>query len=163
MSEEQLPIDPPKGFWSKIGSAVTSPGVAISKATKESPAMVLIAILLVVQPIVQTGIELIRGLIEFRQELDPATRPVTKAELDIVNQKIDFNNSLILADIQADKEKALAFAQHRKANIDGPVAPPSDKPSSDKPISQQYKDLQDKLTTVQKHLDSDYKKNSYKK
>jgi hypothetical protein len=151
MSEEQLPIDPPKGFWSKVGSVVTSPGAAFSKATKESPAMVLIAILLVVQPVVQTGIELVRGLIEFKQDLDPATRPVTKAELDIVNEKIDFNNKLILADIQADKEKALAFAHGKPQPIPAPI---------NKPVDEQYKELQDKLTTVQKHLDSDFKHQS---
>lgn len=150
MSEEQLPIEPPKGIWSKIGAVVSSPGAAISKVTKESPAMVLIAILLVVQPIVQTGIELVRGLIEFRQELDPASRPVTKAELDIVNEKIDFNNKLILADIQADKEKALAFAHGRAA----PQPPP---PLGDKPVDQQYSDLQNKLSKVQKNLDDNYR------
>ena len=141
----------PKSFWGKVGAVFSSPATALSNITKESPAMVLIAILLVVQPVVQTGIELIKEVAEVKQDLDPATRPVTKAELDIVNQKIDFNNQLILADIEADKEKALAFA-HRGVDNQG------------KPLDHQnYQALQDKLSNVQKKLDTDYQHRFSKK
>ncbi len=136
----------PTTFWGKVGAVLSSPATALSNMTKNSPAMTLIAILLVIQPAVQTGIDLLKSLAEVKHDLNPETRPVTKAELDLVNQKIDFNNQLILADIQADKEKALAF-RHRSVD-----------PKREKDDDRGYQQLQDKLTAIQKHLDSNFEK-----
>ncbi len=135
---EDQPPTQPRSFWTKVSSAVSSPLVAISDATKKSPAVTLIAILLVVQPVVQTCIDLVKGLAEVKHDLDPSTRPVTKAELDIVNQKIDFNNQLILAGIRAK------------------ATPKVDK-SSTSADNHPYSNLQQNLTDVQKKLDADYK------
>lgn len=137
---------PKQSIWSKLGSFFSSPASALSDASKHSPVLTVLAIMFVIQPVVQTGIELIKEVVEVRQDLDPATRPITKAELDLVNQKIDFNNQLILADINADKEKALAFANHRGVD------------KANEPLDHQtYDALQQKLTTVQQNLDDKFK------
>ncbi len=142
--EEQIP--PPKGFWSNVGNIVSSPVAAISKMTKESPAMTLIAILLVVQPIVQTGIDLVKGLIEFKQDLDPKSRPSTRAELDIVNAKIDFLQQLIVNDMKNDAERETNRHRH--------ISPPVDN-TQPKPVD--FDTLKKSLADVQHKADEDFR------
>lgn len=133
--EEQIPKKP---WYKRFADTVSSPATALSDATKHSPLITLFAIMLIVQPVIQTGIELIKEFAQVKRELDPASRPVTKAELDIVNQKIDFNNQLILAQISGKKPTKV------------------DK-STTTADSSAYSNLQQNLTDVQKHLDADYK------
>lgn len=137
---------PKKSYWKRFTETISSPASALSDATKHSPVITIFAILLIIQPVIQTGIEFVKGLAEVKQNLNPQTRPVTKAELDLVNQKIDFNNQLILADIQADKDKEKSLNAHpRGVDKDGRVLD-----------GKRYRALQDKLAGVQKNLDSDY-------
>lgn len=133
--EEQAPKKP---WYKRFADTVSSPASALSDATKHSPLITLFAIMLIVQPVIQTGIELIKEFAQVKRELDPASRPVTKAELEIVNQKIDFNNQLILAGIRAK------------------ATPKVDK-SSTSADNHPYSNLQQNLTDVQKKLDADYK------
>jgi len=143
--EIESAIIPDKGIWNKTREIVSSPVSAISKMTKESPAMVLIAILLVVQPVVQTGIDLVRSFIEFKQDLDPNTRPVTKAELDVINSKIDFLEKLVLADTADDRK--LLNSQLKRSTAK----------------SVDYDSLKKKLDDVEKKADEDYKEHKPKK
>ncbi len=135
--EEQAPK---RSVWSKIGNAVTSPASAISNATKNSPLITLVAIMLVVQPVIQTGIELVKGLIQVKHDLDPSTRPVTKEELDIVNQKIDFNNELIITLLGGHVKKSPVDKSHTSAD------------------NSSYEALQSRLASEQKKLDADFSK-----
>lgn len=128
----------PKSFWDKIGAVLTSPATALSNATRESPAVVLVAIVLVVQPIMQTGIELVKGLAEVKQDLDPSTRPITKAELDLVNDKIDYLQQLILAEIHNNQHNLGVDQSHGLVE------------------DSKYKGFQNKLMGIQKKLDTDY-------
>ncbi len=134
--EEQTPK---KSWWKRFSDVVTSPASALSDATKHSPLITLFAIMLIVQPLIQTGIELIKEVASVKRELDPANRPITKAELDIVNQKIDFNNQLILATIQGK-------GVHKQVDKSTTTAD-----------SNEYHGLQSRLDGVQKKLDADFK------
>src|SRR5271167_337611 len=168
MDEElEKAVEPTKGVWKRISSVVSSPLTSVSKMTKESPAMILIAILLVVQPIVQTGIELVKGLIEFKQDLDPNNRPVTKAELDVINSKIDFLEKLVLADTKADHDrldeqnKWLNSHKHPGIANTPPVnAPPA---NAAPPLPADFDDLSKKLADVEHHADEDFRLHPPKK
>ena len=156
-------IEPPKGIWSKVGSVVSSPLTSVSKMTKESPAMVLIAILLVVQPIVQTGIELVKGFVEFRQDLDPNSRPVTKAELDVINSKIDFLEKLVLEDTRADQERLNRqdtwMDSRKKGAVPAPIplpTPPAPPPTPAPTVD--YNSLNKKLAEAEQKADDSFKR-----
>jgi len=161
-------ITPPKGIWNKTREIVSSPVTAITKLTKESPAMVLIAILLIVQPIVQTGLDLMRSFIEFRQDLDPNNRPVTKAELDVINSKIDFLEKLVLANTQADQERLnrqdVWMDSRKKGAIPAPLPTPSAPPVVVAPPPNiGYDSLNKKLNDVSKKADEEFKEHPPKK
>ncbi len=161
MDEEiQKAIEPPKGMWQRIGTVVSSPLTSVTKMTKESPAMVLIAILLVVQPIVQTGIELVKGLIEFKQDLDPNNRPVTKAELDVINSKIDFLEELVLTDTKEDRERLNRQDTWMDKKKPKPVVVI---PQPDVTPDTVYNSLKQKLDDVTKKADANFKANPPKK
>jgi len=142
--EEQTPK---KSRWKRFSDAITSPASALSDATKHSPLITLFAIMLIVQPLIQTGIELIKEVASVKRELDPATRPITRAELDIVNQKIDFLQQLIVADVKGD------------ANRHHHVAPPVDN-TQPKPVD--FDTLKKTFADVEHKADEDYKVQSKK-
>lgn len=134
MSEET----PGESFWARLRATATGHG----------PAMTVCAILLVAQPVIQTTIEVVQELIAVKQDLDPSTRPVTKAELDIVNQKIDYNNQLILAAIARQQSRSNA------AKVDIPLI------AAD---SKDYKALDDKLSGAETKADVAFKRKGTKK
>ena len=86
----------------------------------------------------QTGIELVKGLAEVKQDLDPSTRPITKAELDLVNDKIDYLQQLILAEIHNNQHNLGVDQSHGLVE------------------DSKYKGFQNKLMGIQKKLDTDY-------
>ena len=146
--EEQTPK---KSRWKRFSDAITSPASALSDATKHSPLITLFAIMLIVQPLIQTGIELIKEVASVKRELDPATRPITRAELDIVNQKIDFLQQLIVADVKGDAEHEGNRRHH--------VSPPVDN-TQPKPVD--FDTLKKTLADVEHKADEDYKVQSKK-
>lgn len=146
---EDLPT-PKKTLWQQVMDTVTSPMAALSHITKESPLIAILAIVFVFQPVISTGIDLVKELVEVRQTLDPSKRPVSKSELDIVNAKIDFIQSLIVTDMQNDAKAAEERREHWHASQ--PMA--VDK-TPEKVVP--YVELQKKLSAVQSKLDKDYK------
>ena len=104
-------------------------------AARKSPLTLVLAVVFVVQPVVSTGFDLIGDISFLRQKLDPSTRPVTKAEFDLLNAKVDTLQSSLNEDIKKDKE---IIGGQKKA----PAA--------------NYGQYSDALTTLQKKLDTAY-------
>lgn len=145
---EEIPT-PKRSWWQAIVDACSSPMDALTHITKQSPLVAILAVVFVLQPVISTAIDLVKELVEVRQTLDPSTRPITKAELDIVNTKIDFIQSLIVTDMQNDAKAAEERREHWHSS-----QPPVDQ-TRDKVVP--YVALQKKLTDVQSKLDKDYK------
>lgn len=81
------------------------------------------------QPVISTGIGIFHEFREVKHVMNPANRPVTEQELDIVNQKIDFMQQLIVEEVNNKK----------------PANP-----------SAQLEHLQGQLNQIQKKLDNAY-------
>jgi hypothetical protein len=79
---------PKKSFLHHLVDAVKNPSTILTGATK-SPWLAAIAVVFLLQPLISTTIDLFREYRNVKQSLDPSTRPVTKAELVLINEKID--------------------------------------------------------------------------
>lgn len=119
-------------LWQQFLAACQSPLTALKNKSKESPIVTIIAIAFLAQPVFSTGVTIVQGIVSVRQQFDPNQRPVTKGELDLVNQKIDFVQKLIEQDMANDQSIK-------------PVV-----------VTVPYHQLQNQLTTVQKKLDTKY-------
>lgn len=144
MSDEtQNPQDPneDKSRWQSILDAMSSPIDFLHNWTSKSPLLTVLAVVFLVQPVISTGIDLINELRHVKHATNPLNRPVTEQELDIVNQKINFLQQLIIADLTGKRS-----AQQTRASD---VISTATKPQS-------WQQLQKKLDTVQKQLDNTY-------
>lgn len=133
-------------------SAIRSPMAAVKNASKENPFVSIIAIVLIAQPIVSAGTNLVQELMAVHTALDVDDRPVTERELNIVNSKIDFLQNLVVQDMQGDREIINGAKAHENS---GSVASPSNE--------QSYEQLKQKLDQVQQKLNATYEKKHDKK
>lgn len=131
---------PSKGKWATIVEAVGNPFTFLTTWTKKSPLLSILAVVFLVQPVISTVISFVSEWRSVKEQLDPSKRPVSKAELDLVNTKIDFLQTLIVEDMKND-----AKVEHPGSVDQTPtkVVP--------------YVELQKKLTDVQQKLDKDFK------
>lgn len=149
-----------KTFWQQVVTLCKSPVSILTDKTKDNPLITILAIVFVLQPIISSGISLVKDTIEVKQTLDPNNRPVTKGELDIVNTKIDFIQQLIVTDMQNDAAAEQAKNNHKHLRSTPSVAStPVNGVSSDAKVDirSKFSDLNKKLQMVQKTLDSQYK------
>jgi hypothetical protein len=171
-----------KTFWQQAGSVLKNPIAILSDKTKDSPLVTILAIVFILQPVISSSVGLIKDMIEVKQSLDPGNRPVTKDELEIVNQKIDFIQKLIVTDMEKDAANADARSRRHPAIVAAappPASPPTaavvQQPSvASKPatgvdskivdtVGSTFRSLNKRLEIVQEHLDVQYMKNAAKK
>lgn len=165
---------PKPSIWQQVLKVVKNPISALSDKTKDSPLITIIAIVFVLQPVLSTGVDLIKGMIEVKEQLNPNNRPVTKGELDIVNSKIDFIQQLIVTDMQkdaaAEEDRRKYRHQHdnQVANTTPPpvntmpVAPVATVPVKPDDIRSRFKELNKKLEVIQAPLDKKFVENAKK-
>lgn len=166
---------PKLSIWRQFLKVVKNPISVLSDKTKDSPLITIMAIVFILQPIITTGIELVKGMVEVRDQLKPGNRPITKNELEIVNSKIDFLQQLIVTDMQRDAaaEEERHGSRHRRddgtstppatvAAVPPPAtSPPSVKAEVDDARSR-FRDLNKRLETIQAPLDKQFIENSKK-
>lgn len=145
----QNEVIPKPSLWQQFIAVCKNPISTLSDKTKDSPLVTILAIVFILQPVISTTVDIVKAMVEVKQTLDPLTRPVTKAELDIVNAKIDFIQQLIVTNMQRDTSS--------KPNpvITSPVVK-----SPEKVVP--YVELQRKLNDVQTRLDLNYKSQAKK-
>jgi hypothetical protein len=106
-------------------------------SVRKSPLALVLTIVFIVQPIASTVFSFVDDVAFVRQKLDPSQRPVTKAEFDLLNAKIDTLQDMMKDDIKKDRE--LINGQEKSA-----------------PKANNYGQIQDTLATLQKKLDTAY-------
>ncbi len=142
-----------KSRWKTIIEAVSSPMDFLQHWSSKSPLLTVLAVVFLLQPVISTTIDLIDEWRSVKQDLDPNMRPVTKAELDIVNKKVDFVQQLIVTEMNnRHQHESTHDAQSHAPTPVQPVNPDVVAPT------QKLHDLQSQLDTVQKKLDSDFVK-----
>lgn len=118
-----------KTIWQSISDAVRNPASILSGASK-SPIITGLAIVFLVQPIVMTGLSLFREWRSVQQVMSPESRPVTKAEFQILNEKVDFiTQQLIIKAIAEEYPNEPEAA----AALQLPPPPPPPPPSASYP------------------------------
>lgn len=110
---------------------------SIIDATKKSPLALVLAVVFVIHPIVSLVFGFIGDVTFLKQELDPTLRPVTVAELNLINQKIDSLEAMIEQDRKTDEKILAKSAEH--------------------PNIKSFKQAQSTLDDLQKKLDKDFK------
>lgn len=142
-----------KSRWKTIVEAISSPMDFLQHWSSKSPLLTVLAVVFLLQPVISTAIDLIDEWRNVKQDMDPSNRPVTKAELDIVNKKVDFVQQLIVTEMNNRHE----HESTHDAKTHAPTPVPASNPDVVAP-TQKLKALQSQLDTVQKKLDTDFVK-----
>lgn len=142
-----------KSIWKTIVEAISSPMDFLQHWSSKSPLLTVLAVVFLLQPVISTAIDLIGEWRSVKQDMDPETRSVTKAELEIVNKKVDFVQQLIVTEM--NNRHVHESTHDAKPHAPVPVALPN---SDVVAPTQKLKALQSQLDTVQKKLDTDFVK-----
>lgn len=133
-----------RGWWTDFMEWMTSPWATFEKA-KKSPVTWVLVIVFIVQPVANFGLSLYQAYEFGKQEFHPEDRPVTEAEFNLMNIKIDalqassIEEGVVINSLVAKDRQALEDA--KKRHEDAIV---------------KYVQAQENLTGVQKKLDADY-------
>lgn len=150
-----------KSLWGTILQVITSPVDFLQHWSKKSPLLTVIAVVFLLQPVISTSIDVIDEWRTVKENLNPGKRPVTKDELDIVNQKIDFLQQLLVTQVQQRHSKVVIHKDVENSNIKQPTSAPAALPPGS---NQELQNLQTKLASVEKQADADWvKSNKVKK
>lgn len=141
-----------KSRWKTIIEAISSPMDFLQHWSSKSPLLTVLAVVFLLQPVISTSIDLIDEWRSVKTDLDPQKRPVTKAELDIVNQKVDFVQQLIVTEMNNRHT-------HENISVKPHISTPEPASTPDVVVpTQKLQALQSQLDNVQKKLDNDYAK-----
>lgn len=133
-----------QNLWLSIMSLMSDPWTAFHKARK-SPLVIVLAVVFVVQPLVDFGISVVSDYSYVQEKINPGLRPITEEEFNLLNIKVN-----AVHDEVEQVERKMAIAEGKKPTDDD-----ADK-AFHNPSSKTLSEANGQLMALEQKLNAEY-------